>query len=169
MNTFKTFHSTKLNDEDIEKEKTCMMNIRKSVSQKCGISNFIDYDDFTVAFSGSKENMELVLEIYTQKYEGKKYLYASLDDDVSWPEWDFNSCADFEEDIAEYISHRVNKTIKTIVEVDKSKLSVTSFYLDDNGEWVCFENECTDSKGICYLMSKITKSTEIIKTYKLDI
>ena len=73
---FKFFRSNKDDEIDIEKEKNCIRIIKQSVSEKCGISDFIDYDDFTVAFAGSKDNMQLMLEICTQKYDGKKYLYA---------------------------------------------------------------------------------------------
>lgn len=53
MSLFKFFHSNKDDEIDIEKEKNCIRIIKQSVSEKCGISDFIDYDDFTVAFAGS--------------------------------------------------------------------------------------------------------------------
>ena len=87
------------------------------MSQKCGIDNFIDNDDSTVAFSGTKSNMELLLEIITQKYDGQNYLYASVDDEVSWHEWDFDNIDEFIRNISEYISNRVNRTIKTVTTV----------------------------------------------------
>ena len=67
MSLFKFFHSTKTYEEDIQREKDCILRIKEAVSQKCGIDNFIEYDDFTVAFAGSRDNMELMLEICTQK------------------------------------------------------------------------------------------------------
>lgn len=90
----------------------CVVRIRRAVSRKCGIDNFINYDDFTVAFAGSKDNIELMLEICTQKCEGKKYLYASVDDEVSWEEWDFDNLDEFENNIIEYIANRVDRTVK---------------------------------------------------------
>ena len=119
MCLFKFFHLTKTFEEDIQREKDCIAVIKKAVSNKCGIDNFIDYDDFTVAFAGSKDNMELMLEICTQKYEGKKYLYASVDDEVSWQEWDFDNLDEFENNIICYIANRVNRTIKTVTKVNK--------------------------------------------------
>ena len=50
MCLFKFFHLTKTFEEDIQREKDCIAVIKKAVSNKCGIDNFIDYDDFTVAF-----------------------------------------------------------------------------------------------------------------------
>ena len=114
MSLFKFFHTTKTDEEDIQREKDCITRIKQAVSQKCGIDNFIDYDDFTVAFAGSKDNIELMLEICTQKYDGKKYLYASVDDEVSWQEWDFDNSDEFENNIVEYIANRVNRTIKIL-------------------------------------------------------
>ena len=78
MALFKFFHATKTLEEDIQREKDCILRIKNAVSQKCGIDKFVDYDDFTVAFAGSKDNMELLLEICTQKYDGKKINFSVL-------------------------------------------------------------------------------------------
>lgn len=93
------FHTIKSSEKDTEKIISCLSRIKRSVSEKCGISNFIDYDDNTIAFAGSKREMKLVLEIFTQKFRGKNYLSASIDDDISWQEQDFNNITDFEESI----------------------------------------------------------------------
>ena len=85
------FHPRKTYEDDIQREKDCIVRIKQAVSLKCGIHNFIDYDDFTVAFAGSKDSMGLLLEICTHKYGGEKYLYASVDDEVSWQECDFDN------------------------------------------------------------------------------
>ncbi len=155
--------------EDFEREKACISNIKKIVSDKCKISEFIDYDNSTVAFAGSKENMELILEVYTQKMSKIKYLCASLDDEVSWQECDFDTIQDFEENIAEYIANRVNKTVKTVIDAENNEFSVISYYLNENGEWICFEDDKSNSKLVCLISSKTVKSTETIKTYKLEI
>ena len=70
MALFKFFRAAKSYEEVIQREKACIAQIKHEVSQKCGIDNFIDNDDSTVAFSGTKSNMELLLEIITQKYDG---------------------------------------------------------------------------------------------------
>ena len=46
MSLFKFFHSTKTLEEDIQREKDCILRIKQAVSQKCGIDEFIDYDEF---------------------------------------------------------------------------------------------------------------------------
>lgn len=123
MPLFKFFHATKaLEKDDIQREKDCILRIKNAVSQKCSMDNFLDYDEFTVAFAGSIDNMKLMLEIGTQKYAGKKYLYASLDDEVSWCELDFDDLNEFENDIVEYIAKRVNRTIKTATPKSKTQL-----------------------------------------------
>ena len=133
MSVFKFFHTTKIYEEDRQREKDCVARIKQAVSQKCGVYNFIDYDDFTVAFAGSKDNFGLLLEICIQKIYGKKYLYASVDDEVSWQECDFDNLEDFENNIIDYIANRVNRTIKTITEVDNNKFKVSSYYMNENG------------------------------------
>lgn len=168
MALFRFFHATKAYEQDIQREKDCIKRIKQAISQRCGIDNFIDYDDFTVAFAGSKDNMELMLEICTQKSKGKNFLYASIDDEVSWQEWDFDDLSEFENNIIEYIANRVNRTIKTVSEVNKESVRVSSYYLDENGQWICFDEQSSDDKFACYIMSRLTKSEETIKTYKLE-
>ncbi len=120
MALFKFFHTTKT-FEDIQREKDCVARIKQVICQRCGIDNGIVFDDFTIAFAGSKDNMELMLEICTQKCDGKKYLYASVDDEVSWQEWDFDDVTEFENNIIDHISNRVNRTIKTVIQKEKHK------------------------------------------------
>ena len=168
MGLFKFFHSTKTLEEDIQREKDCILRIKQAVSQKCGIDEFIDYDEFTVAFAGSKDNMELLLEICTQKCDGKKYLYASVDDEVFWQEWDLDNLDEFENNIVDYIANRVNRTIKTVTEVKNKSFRIASYYLDENGEWICFEDQSSESKRFCFITSHLTETNETIKTYKLQ-
>lgn len=170
MSLFKFFHSTKTYEEDIQREKDCILRIKEAVSQKCGIDNFIEYDDFTVAFAGSRDNMELMLEICTQKYDGKKYLYASVDDEVSWQEWAFDNLCEFENNIIDYISNRVNRTIKTVIKKVKDKSYQETVYYFDNetNEWVLMEDDRTEDKCVYFIAANKTETTEIIKIYKLE-
>ena len=170
MALFKFFHATKTLEEDIQREKDCILRIKNAVSQKCGIDKFVDYDDFTVAFAGSKDNMELMLEICTQKCQGKKYLYASVDDEVSWQEWDFNNLDEFENNIIEYISNRVNRTVKTVIKKVKHKsYQETVYYLNnETNEWVLMEDDQTEDKFVCFIAANKTETEETIKTYKLE-
>ena len=169
MSLFKFFHTAKTFEEDIQREKDCVARIKHAVSKKCGIDNFIDYDDFTVAFAGSKDNMELMLEICTQKYEGKKYLYASVDDEVSWHEWDFENTNEFEKNIIEYISNRVNRTIKTVIKKQKHKTyEISVYYLNtDTNEWILIENDKTEDRFVCLVAANKTETEETTKTYIL--
>ena len=170
MAFFKFFHATKPLEEDIQREKDCILRIKNAVSQKCGIDKFVDYDDFTVAFAGSKDNMELLLEICTQKYDGKKYLYASVDDEVSWQEWDFDNLDEFENNIIEHIANRVNRTVKTVIKKVKHKsYQATVYYLDnETNEWVLMEDDQTENKFVCFIAANKTETEETIKTYKLE-
>ena len=170
MGLFKFFHATKTYEEDIQREKDCIARIKQAVSQKCGIDHFIDYDDFTVAFAGTKDNLELMLEICTQKYDGKKYLYASVDDEVSWQAWDFDSLDEFENNIIDHIANRVNRTIKTVIKkVKHESYQVTVYYLDkETNEWVFMEDDRTEDKLVCLIAANKSETIETIKTYKLE-
>ena len=170
MSLFKFFHTTKTYEEDIQKEKDCIARIKQAVSQKCGIDNVIEGDDFIVAFAGSKDNMELMLEICTQKCDGENCLYASVDDEVSWQEWDFDTLGEFENKIINYIANRVNRTIKTVIKKVKHKsYQETVYYLDnETNEWVLMEDDRTEDKLVCLMAADKTETTETIKTYKLN-
>lgn len=170
MRWFKLFHATKTLEEDIQREKECIIRIKNAVSQKCAIDNFIDYDDFTVAFAGSKDNMELLLEICTQKCDGRKYLYASVDDEVSWQEWDFDNIEDFENNVIAHIANRVNRTIKTVIKKVRHKsYQETVYYLDEEtNEWILLEDHQTEDKLVCFIAANKTETQETIKTYKLE-
>ena len=168
MGLLKFFHAARISEEDAQREVACIARIKQAVSQRCGIDHFIDYDETTVAFAGTKENMELMLVICTQKSGGKNYLYASLDDEVSWHEWDFENINKFENNIVDHIANRVNRTIKTVTEVRNKYFRMASYYLNDDGEWVCFEDDCPDAKWFCSIVSRLTQSGEIIKTYRLE-
>ena len=170
MSLFRFFHAAKPYEEDIQREKDCIARIKQTVSQKCGVDNFISYDDFTVAFAGSKDSMELMLEICAQKCDGKKYLYASVDDEVSWQEWDFKNLDEFENNIIDYIANRVNRTIKTVIKKVKHKsYQETIYYLDkETNEWLLMEDDRTEDKLVCFIAANKTETTETIKTYKLD-
>ena len=41
MAFFKFFHATKTLEEDIQREKDCILRIKNAVSQKCGIDKFV--------------------------------------------------------------------------------------------------------------------------------
>ena len=171
MALFKFFHTTKRYEEDAQREVDCVTRIKQAISQRCGIDNFIDYDAVTVAFSGSKDNMELMLEISTQKYDGKKYLYASVDDEVSWHEWDFDNIGEFEKNIIEHIANRVNRTIKTVIKKVKHKsYEQIVYYLDkETNEWILIESNKTEDTLVCFIAANKSETEEIIKTYKLEI
>ena len=50
-----------------------------------------------------------------------------------------------------------------------AQYDVPVHYLDENGEWVCFEDHSSDSKWFCFITAHLTESSETIKTYKLEI
>ncbi len=167
MSKIKFFHSVKSNEQFAENEKECVERIKKAVSEKAGISQFIDYDDSTVAFAGSKDNMKLLLEVSTQKSGDQTYLYASVDDEESWQEYDYESREEFENEIVNYIANRTNRIVKTVIKEENGELRLTSYYLD-GGNWVSFEDEKTDSKLMKFIARKFSKIGETIEDYTLS-
>ena len=87
---------------------------------------------------------------------------------MSWQEWNFDNLDEFENNIIDHIANRVNRTIKTVTEVKNKSFRIASYYLDENGEWICFEDHSSDSKWFCFITSHLTKTNETIKTYKLQ-
>ena len=171
LKLFKFFHTPKFTEQDQLRAENCLNSIVFAVSEKSGIPEFIRYDNETVAFAGSRENMELVLEVFIQRYDGKNWLYASLDDEVSWQEWDYVNLEEFTQNIIDHLVTRVNRTIKTVTEKTKHKsYRQSSYYLDDtSGEWLLFEDECTTNALICLIAANRTETIETIKTYQLDL
>ena len=81
----------------------------------------------------------------------------------------FHNLDEFENNIIDHIANRVNRTVKTVTEVKNKNFRIASYYLDANGEWICFEDQTSDSKWFCFTTSHLNKSSEIIKTYKLKL
>ncbi len=157
--------------EDIQKEKDCITRIKQKVSLLAGIDKFLDYDDFTVAFAGTKDNMELLLEICTHKSDGKKYLHASIDDDFSWDECDYDSIDEFEKEIVDHLAKRINQTVKTVIIKERHKYYCQEVYVLDkstNG-WILIEKNETYDEITCRAFARETETSETIHTYRLEI
>ena len=139
------------------------------VFEKSGVQKCIRFpsDDTAVAFSGNIENPELYLTLDRQKYNKQKYIYASLDDEYSWHEWDFADRNDFCTSIAEHISERVNSEIKTVTEKVKNKnIRITVYKMNDSGDWQLISEDFSDHKLIRPFIVK-EGTEEVIKEYRL--
>ena len=123
--------------------KACLDNIKKKITGKIGISNFIDLDETSAAFSGTIDNYDLYISLDIVKKRGKDYLYAYMDDHFEWYEWDYGSQNEFEDKIIEYFCENINRTIKTITETKRHKyVRVTEYYLDkETNEWVLISDD----------------------------
>ena len=165
------FNKRKKFHKYFQQEKECIARIKNAISQNCGIEKFIEYDDFTVAFAGNKDDMDLLLELYTGVDKNGHYLHANIDDEVLFDECDFDSLAAFEASVIEYISNRVNHTIKTIITKEKGESYSKSVYVlnEDTNDWTLIEQEHTADDLICHYFADKTETVEIIKTYKLEI
>ncbi len=157
---------TDKNFEDNSRQKTeSLSRIKAVVAQKTGIDKVIEAGDCAVAFAGSKDNMKLLLELSIYKCgNNKRFLYASLDDGVSWQEDDFESAAEFEAAIADYIAERLGRTVKTVTVIDKGKVVFETYYLDAD-EWVLLSSETVNGKMASFLAKKLKISGESTETY----
>lgn len=108
MSLFKNFRSSHKSEDDRRREAECLARIKESVIRKTGVEKFIEVDDCTVAFAGSEDDMKFILEISTMiGGDGNRFLRADLDDRIVWQEDDFDSPAEFESAISDYLSDRV--------------------------------------------------------------
>lgn len=168
MKLFRSFHASNQNDEALKRADDCFCNIKRKVSEKSGISNFLEYDNRCVAFSGSRDKPELFFDLSIVKSEGKFYLYADIDDEVTWEEWNFDSQEEFENEIVRYIAPLINRTIKTVTEKKKHKyLRYARYYLSDNNEWILIDEDKIDSVFTKLFLFKDSLK-EDIKEYRLE-
>lgn len=169
MKLLRTFHSSNPSDEDLAKVDNCLCNIKNKISEQSGVSDFLEYENGCIAFSGNKDNPELFFDLDILKSEGKYNLYADIDDEVSWYEWDFKSLEQFENAIVEYIAPLINRTIKTVTEKKKHKyLRYARYYLSDNNEWILIDENIVDYLIIRLFLFKDSIKEEI-KEYRLEL
>lgn len=162
MAFLKFYHSTPAGNTELPRLEKTLENIKARI----GWANCIAVDAHSAAFSGSIDAPELLLELFVQKYDGKKYLYASLDNEVSWQEWDFSSQSDFESAICEHLIPRINRTIKTVTEYKKHQSLTISTYFLDHGKWVLLESDFSDAPQIRPFITK-NEIMESVKCYQL--
>lgn len=126
---------------NIEKIENSLEQIISLVAQKSGVPRCVRFDDgSTVAFSGSIDEPDLILVLGIDKDEN---LSASLDDEISWFEWDFDNVDEFINMIANHIAPLVNHTVKYVKEYKKHKYIcfMTSILDEEKQEWITISDE----------------------------
>ncbi len=161
-------HSSKHKNTILKSPKECLANIKRKITQKTEISNFVDLGETSAAFSGTVDNYDLYISLDVVKKRGKEYLYAYMEDHFEWYEWDYDSQNEFEDKIVEYFCEHINRTIKTITETKKHKyVRVIEYYLDkETNEWILM----SDDKVSWPIMRPFIEAddiTEEIKEYHL--
>ena len=162
-------HSSKHKNTILKSPKECLANIKRKITQKTEISNFVDLGETSAAFSGTVDNYDLYISLDVVKKRGKEYLYAYMEDHFEWYEWDYDSQSEFEDKIVEYFCTYINRTIKTITETKRHKyVRVTESYLDkETNEWILM----SDDKVSWLIMRPFIEAddiTEEIKEYHLQ-
>ena len=162
----RVFQNSRPNEDINTRINACYNNIKFKIANQCCITDIIEKDGW-IAFSGSSEKPELVLTINVMKTEGKLYLYAAFDDEVSWQEWDFENQEDYENAIVEYIASFVTRTIKTVTERKKHKYIKTSrYYLNNSNEWILMDEDVIDDLLIRLFITKDSTKEEL-KSYQI--
>ena len=121
----------------------CLINIKRKIAEKTGITKCIDLDESSAAFSGTEENYDLYVSVGVYKKGKKEHFSVYMDDHLEWDDFDYESQEEFEDSIVEFICEKINRTIKTITETKKHKyVRVTEYYLDkETNEWVLMYDE----------------------------
>lgn len=151
---------------NIEKLESSFEQIISLVAEKSGVPRCTRFDDDTVvAFSGSIDEPDLLLELAIDK---KDNLYASLDDEVSWYEFNCESTNEFIENIANYIAPLVNHTVKYIKEYKEHQYIHHKILVldEEKKEWITLEDEKADMFLVRPFIIK-DKNEEIIKVYSI--
>ena len=166
----KAFHSTGETDEQHKEIVQCLEKIVCDVFGRTGVSKCVRLpsDDTSIAFSGSREEPELHLTLEWQRYDRRKYIiYASLDDECSWFEWNFADRSDFCESIADHIAERVDSTIRTVTEKVKHKSIRTTVYkMTESGEWQLISDDFADQRQIRHFITE-DSIEETVKEYRI--
>ena len=162
-------HSSKHKNTILKSPKECLANIKRKITQKTEISNFVNLGETSAAFSGTVDNYDLYISLDVVEKRGKEYLYAYMEDHFEWYEWDYDSQSEFEDKIVEYFCTYINRTIKTITETKRHKyVRVTEYYLDkETNEWILM----SDDKVSWLIMRPFIEAddiTEEIKEYHLQ-
>ena len=162
-------HTSQHKNTILKSPKECLANIKRKITQKTEISNFVDLGETSAAFSGTVDNYDLYISLDVVKKRGKEYLYAYMEDHFEWYEWDYDSQSEFEDKIVEYFCTYINRTIKTITETKRHKdVRVTEYYLDkETNEWILM----SDDKVSWLIMRPFIEAddiTEEIKEYHLQ-
>ena len=136
-------HSSKHKNTILKSPKECLANIKRKITQKTEISNFVDLGETSAAFSGTVDNYDLYISLDVVKKRGKEYLYAYMEDHFEWYEWDYDSQSKFEDKIVEYFCTYINRTIKIITETKKHRyIRVTEYYLNkETNDWVLMSDD----------------------------
>ena len=146
MKSLRSFHSSKPSGEDFTRVDNCLCSIKNKISEQSGVSDFLEYENGGIAFSGTRDKPELFFNLSILKSEGKFHLSADIDDEISWYEWNYESQEEFENEIVKYIAPMINRTIKTVTEKKKHKyLRYARYYLSDNNEWILIDEDIIDS------------------------
>ncbi len=145
-----------------------MRNFHTLISNK-DIDNRIStcYDNIKRKLTNKSENLELLLTIRIVKVRGKDFLYADIDDEVSFQEWDFENVEDFENAIAKYLTPIINRKIKIVTEKKKHKyIKISRYYMDDNDEWILIDEDIINYFLIRLFIIKDSTKVEF-KSYKI--
>ena len=115
-------HSSKHKNTILKNPKECLANIKRKITEKTKITNFVDLGETSAAFSGTVDNYDLYISLDVVKKRGKEYLYAYMEDHFEWYEWEYASQNEFEDKIVEYFCLKRKKHIDYILNKDLNSI-----------------------------------------------
>lgn len=169
MSFFDRFRSKRDPQETNRLLKDSLEEIIRRVAQQSGIDRCIRFEDdaCAVAFSGSKEDPALRLDLSITRSAGWDYLTAELDEGLCWHEWEFEDRFEFFDNMVEYIAKRMNHKVKTVTEtVRRQGIRITEYILDEQGEWQIIRDEQVNNRLVGMFIAK-TETQEVVKEYHI--
>lgn len=94
---------------DRERAENSLRNIARKVTERNRDIVFSECEAGGIAFTCHNTGFTLVLDINITAAYGKPYLFADLNDTLSWQEWDFDTAEEFEADIVAEILHCIEQ------------------------------------------------------------
>lgn len=150
------------NSQEVHKMLTdSLEEIIRRVTAQSGIDRWIRFedDDLSVAFSGTKEDPALRLNLDSRRSGGIDYLIAGLDDGLHWYEWEFEDRFAFLDTVVNYIAIRMNHRIKCVTEMERHKgVRRKEYIMDEQGQWQLISDDRVDNWSLRLFVTQTSTS-----------
>ncbi len=139
--------------------------IADAITAATGVTGIPGPED-TLRFGGSAAHPLLVLCVFVVQSDGKEWLYADLDDEISWHEWDFPAVEALEEQVVATVVPMVDQVVKTVRETKRFQHLKIATYRQTDGGWELIEEDVCRHPLIKLFLWK-NRITETVTDYRL--